>query len=181
MSLILTRELNQTIEIGSPWGFPTTIKIQDITNKQVRLVIDGPSAVQVNRGEVADSLRARTELMPPTDPVNFSLVQHLCVQSKWSLETFGAGPLVEQLLDHIEKEIAEVRKAPGDVIEWIDIAALAFDGAMRCGGVTAEEVVAALDAKAAVVRERSYPPVADRQPGKAVHHLEPAPSADSVI
>jgi hypothetical protein len=54
-------------------------------------------------------------------------------QKAWSLRTFGPGYRTGGVTKHIEKEIAEVRAAPGDLDEWIDIAILAIDGAWRCG------------------------------------------------
>ncbi|CAN7516266.1 DUF550 domain-containing protein [Pseudoxanthomonas sp. LjRoot168] len=171
MSLILTREVGQVLEVGSPWGHPTTLRVVDITNKQVRVEIDGPKDVPVNRGEVADAIRARTELEQPTDAENFSLAQYLREQSKWSQDTFGPGPMVESLLDHIRKEITEVSEAPGDVVEWVDIAMLALDGALRCG-VTPAEVIATLAAKFAVVKERQWPAAGSTPPGEAICHIK---------
>ena len=50
---------------------------------------------------------------------------------KWSLHTFGPGRRAEGLIAHILKECDEVLKQPDDVVEWIDIAILAIDGAWR--------------------------------------------------
>ena len=54
-------------------------------------------------------------------------------QREWSLKTFGDGARVGTVTKHIEKEIEEVRQAPGDLDEWIDIVILALDGAWRAG------------------------------------------------
>lgn len=52
-------------------------------------------------------------------------------QSRFSLKTFGPGRRTEGVLAHIQKEIAEVRSNPTDLVEWIDLAILAMDGAWR--------------------------------------------------
>lgn len=57
-------------------------------------------------------------------------------QKEWSEKTFGPGPRTEGVLKHIEKEIAEVRAAPSDMDEWLDIVMLALDGAWRAGHST---------------------------------------------
>ena len=57
----------------------------------------------------------------------------------WSTETFGTGYQGDQVLRHIEKEIAECRaemkagNATASLEEWADIAQLAMDGARRAG------------------------------------------------
>ena len=61
------------------------------------------------------------------------LVQHLARQREFSLRTFGPGDRAAGVIDHIRKELREIEAAPGDVSEWIDVAILAFDGAMRAG------------------------------------------------
>lgn len=53
----------------------------------------------------------------------------------WSRAVFGA-PMehdAEKLLKHIGLELDEVRKAPHDLEEWVDIIILAIDGAWRSG------------------------------------------------
>ncbi len=50
----------------------------------------------------------------------YDLVAHLHRQREFSLRTFGPGERTEGVLDHIQKEIAEVRENPKDISEWID-------------------------------------------------------------
>lgn len=63
----------------------------------------------------------------------FDIVAHLTRQHEFSIKTFGPGPRTEGVMDHITKEVAEVRAAPKDVKEWIDLLILSCDGAMRRG------------------------------------------------
>lgn len=66
------------------------------------------------------------------------LERHLKRHRRWSLRTFGPGARIGGLTKHIEKEIAEVRAAPADLDEWLDIVTLALDGAWRAGFTPAE-------------------------------------------
>jgi hypothetical protein len=63
----------------------------------------------------------------------FDLLVYLKKQIKWSRDVFGDGKRTEGILKHIEKESIEVREAPLDVEEWVDIVILALDGAWRAG------------------------------------------------
>lgn len=53
----------------------------------------------------------------------------------WSEAVFGPPTKndAEKLLKHIGLELDEVRKAPHDLEEWVDIIILAIDGAWRSG------------------------------------------------
>ena len=59
---------------------------------------------------------------------------YLLRQIGWSIRTFGEAKRTLGITRHIEKEIAEVRKNPDDLTEWIDIVILAIDGYWRHGG-----------------------------------------------
>lgn len=54
-------------------------------------------------------------------------------RNEWSDRTFGTGDRTDYILHHIETELDEVRQAPDDVYEWVDIILLALDGAWRAG------------------------------------------------
>ena len=73
----------------------------------------------------------------------FDIVRYLEKQIIWSRGIFGNGRRTEGILKHIEKEIVEVRQAPVDVEEWVDIVILALDGAWRAG-YTPEQVAETL-------------------------------------
>ena len=59
------------------------------------------------------------------------LKQHLIRQMAFSHATFGPGVRTTGVLDHIEKEIKEVRDSNGSAYEWVDIVILALDGLTR--------------------------------------------------
>lgn len=88
--------------------------------------------------------------------MNFDIIAHLYRAREWSRKTFGPGMRVEQTLKHITKEQAEVRKDPYDVYEWLDIASLAIDGAMRAGH-SPEAICTALFVKQGQNEEREWP------------------------
>lgn len=97
------------------------------------------------------------------------LVPHLRRQRDWSLKTFGPGDRSNGVLDHLLKELAEIEAQPDDLSEWIDVAILAFDGAMR-RGFTPEQVAAALLAKQAQNEARTWPDWRTADPDKAIEH-----------
>jgi hypothetical protein len=55
----------------------------------------------------------------------------LSQQAQFSARTFGPGARTKGLIDHLRKEVAEIEKSPSDILEWIDVAILALDGAWR--------------------------------------------------
>lgn len=75
----------------------------------------------------------------------------------WSLHTFGPGQRTVAVLKHIRKELDEIAANPDDVMEWIDVALLSFNGAMR-RGCTAEILCKAFEYKLAELRGRTWPP-----------------------
>lgn len=86
----------------------------------------------------------------------------------WSHETFGEGNHTEGLLQHIEKEVKEIRKLPSDLLEWMDIIILAFDGAWR-EGYTPEQIVSALIEKQNINKQREWPKITD--PSQPTEHF----------
>lgn len=100
----------------------------------------------------------------------FSLQQYLYDQKEWSANTFGPGPRSEGVVKHIEKELAEIRRKPADLFEWVDVMILAFDGAIRAG-YEPETIITALVAKAAINKERKWPePTSQNEPVEHVRH-----------
>ena len=59
------------------------------------------------------------------------LKQHLIRQMAFSKATFGPGTRTNGVLDHIAKEIEEVREAGGSSDEWVDLVILSLDGLTR--------------------------------------------------
>jgi hypothetical protein len=102
-------------------------------------------------------------------PIRFSLEAYIGHQITWSSATFGTTPRTNGLCDHIEKELKEIKAAPHDLSEWVDVAILALDGAWRAG-FTPAQIVAALMAKQAKNIAREWPPLAEQDPDKAAEH-----------
>ena len=56
---------------------------------------------------------------------------HLIRQMVFSRATFGPGARTNGVLDHIAKEIVEVRNSNGSADEWVDLVILSLDGLTR--------------------------------------------------
>jgi hypothetical protein len=95
---------------------------------------------------------------------------HLAHQREWSARTFGPGARTAGVLDHITKEIEEVRAAPEDVTEWADLLILAFDGAWRAGHEP-QTIIDAIKAKQARNESREWPDWRNADPNKAIEHV----------
>lgn len=100
----------------------------------------------------------------------FDLVAHLARQREFSEKAFGPGPRTEGIIDHIKKELVEVQAHPADVSEWLDVAILALDGALRMG-FSPHEIAEALDAKQTKNERRKWPDWRTADPGKAIEHV----------
>jgi len=97
-----------------------------------------------------------------------TLEEYLEDQREWSTRVFGDGKRTEGILKHIAKESTEVRDDPEDLMEWIDIAILALDGAWRAG-FQPEEIVLALVEKQEINFGRKWN-VPDSE-NEAVEHI----------
>ena len=85
-------------------------------------------------------------------------------QIEWSRRCFGDGKRTFGVTKHMEKEIAEVRENPEDLLEWIDLIMLAMDGYWRHGG-TSESLMADLLQKQGMNFLREYPaPTSENEP-----------------
>jgi hypothetical protein len=98
----------------------------------------------------------------------FSLKDYIERQREWSRNTFGPGRRTMGVTGHIEKELAEIRNAPGDLEEWVDVVILALDGAWRAGH-TPYEIVAMMQAKQVKNMARRWPAETDED--KPVEHV----------
>lgn len=112
--------------------------------------------------------RARRDDAAPTAGVID--VAHLERQRQWSKATFGPGDRLDGVIEHIKKELAEVKANPSDVIEWADVLILAFDGAWRSGHEP-QDVIDAIKAKQARNERRTWPDWRTADPGKAIEHI----------
>ncbi|MDY6857182.1 MAG: dATP/dGTP pyrophosphohydrolase domain-containing protein [Thermodesulfobacteriota bacterium] len=99
------------------------------------------------------------------------LIKHLERQIKFSRKAFGPGERSLGICDHISKELEEIKKNPTDLMEWIDVVILGFDGAWRAG-YTEEEIANALVTKQGINESRSWPNWRDAEPGKAIEHIK---------
>lgn len=77
------------------------------------------------------------------------LQQHLARQMVFSRATFGPGARTEGVLDHLKKEIEEVRSAPSTqkrIVEWVDLVILSLDGLTRAIWADSDYVISADEA-----------------------------------
>lgn len=98
------------------------------------------------------------------------LVQHLYRQRDFSQRIFGPGRRTQGVIDHIQKELAEIDAQPDDLMEWVDVVLLALDGAWRSGH-TPEEIAAAITAKQIKNEGRRWPDWRSAESDKAIEHL----------
>lgn len=97
--------------------------------------------------------------------------EHLERQSAFSQATFGPGTRINGVLDHISKEIEEVRADPQDITEWADLLILALDGALR-QGFDPQDILDAVQLKQIKNEGRTWPHWKDSDPNKAIEHIE---------
>lgn len=100
---------------------------------------------------------------------SYDLILHLVEQRAFSENTFGPGARDNGILDHIEKELKEVRANPKDLYEWIDLVMLSLDGAWRAG-FTPEEIAHALWHKLEINKKRRWPDWRAVPQGSAIEH-----------
>lgn len=116
-------------------------------------VDDGVEPIDPSEFFAAINRRVETAMRSPR-----TLVDLLRAHGEWAERSFGTTvdkPLrAEGIVKHIEKELGEIRKDPTDVVEWVDVAFLAFDGARRMGG-SVEAVVEAFERKLAILLGRT--------------------------
>lgn len=58
-------------------------------------------------------------------------ISHLTRQMVFSRATFGPGARTNGVIDHITKELAEIRESNGSAAEWVDAVILSLDGLTR--------------------------------------------------
>lgn len=111
----------------------------------------------------------------------FDLHAHLVRQMVWSKATFGPGARMNGVLDHMQKEIGEVRASGGSLDEWIDLVILSFDGLTRQAWANtgynshadevAEHVLKRLSYKQGKNELRNWPDWRGADPNKAIEHV----------
>lgn len=96
-------------------------------------------------------------------------VEHLNRQREWSKKTFGPGSRTLGVLDHITKELDEIRADPTDLNEWVDVIILAFDGAWRAGWEP-EDIIIAIKEKQYKNEQRVWPDWREASENEAIEH-----------
>lgn len=110
---------------------------------------------------------------------SWSFMGHLIRQRGWSEQTFGPGPRVRGVTDHIRKELVEIEASNGtDLTEWIDVVLLACDGAWR-SGATPAAIITALRDKLAKNMARKWPDWRGVDTDKAIEHVREPGEAQS--
>ncbi|WP_448482851.1 dATP/dGTP pyrophosphohydrolase domain-containing protein [Pseudoxanthomonas mexicana] len=136
---------------------------------EVVLAISPDGHVSLPKGDATEAAQVFWESVNAVGRMQLDLTAHLRRQRRWSDTTFGPGERTAGVLDHIRKELIEVEAAPHDTSEWMDVAILAFDGAMRAGA-TPEQVVAALKAKQDRNEARTWPDWRTMPKDQAIEH-----------
>ena len=98
-----------------------------------------------------------------------TILDYLNFQVEWSLKTFGPGPRTRSILDHIRKELLEIEAEPLSLEEWVDLVALALDGAWRAGH-TPEAVWKEMQENMSQNTERNWPDWRTADPDRAIEH-----------
>ncbi len=119
------------------------------------------NAADARAADCADQLRVKDEALQRIS--DKSLRGYIDRHIAWSLGTFGDGMKTGGVCKHIEKELNEIRQAPNDLVEWIDVIILALDGAWRAG-YTADEIISALFEKQSVNMAREWILAPDGEP-----------------
>ena len=136
---------------------------------------DRSEATRYARSQDAEAAHAEdedafivVEYRPPS--ARFDLVAHLARQKAFSERTFGPGARTKGVIDHIRKELTEIEADPADIMEWVDVVILAFDGAWRAGWEP-EAIVKAIVAKQERNEQRGWPDWRTSDPDKAIEHI----------
>ncbi len=109
----------------------------------------------------------------PAKPAEVIDAAHLERQREWSQATFGPGQRTLGCIDHIRKELAEIEADPTDLIEWVDVLILAFDGAWRAGWEP-QQIIDAVKAKQARNEARVWPDWRTQDQDRAIEHVREA-------
>lgn len=97
-----------------------------------------------------------------------TIAEYVERQREWSRLTFGDLPRTIGITRHIEKELIEIRAAPYDLTEWIDVVILALDGAWRAG-CTPAQIEWEMNRKQMCNMTRRWPNVSD--PDEPIEHI----------
>lgn len=96
------------------------------------------------------------------------LAEYLVRQANFSARTFGHGCRTLGIIQHIQKELEEIRSDPFDLSEWVDVIILAMDGYWRHGG-NPVHLMDLLQAKQDKNFARKWPPIGPED--QAMEHI----------
>lgn len=115
-----------------------------------------PSLVQFKMTDAFSARLHRRELHSVLGSSARTIAAFVKEQREFSENTFGPGYRTEGVTAHIASELDEIRRAPTDLMEWIDVVILALDGAWRAGH-SPEAIEAALFDKLDTNKNRNWP------------------------
>jgi len=121
-------------------------------------------------GEAVRHATEAPDVAPVIEVADFDFAAFIGDLNKWATEIAGPGPRTDSLLKHIESEVVEILADPSDPTEWVDVAMLALDGAVRVGA-TPQAVVATIEAKFAKNQKRTWPDWRTADPNRALSHI----------
>ena len=105
------------------------------------------------------------------DYIFADLIEFLHGQQLWSEKTFGPGYHWKRCIKHIRKELNEIELEPNDLVEWIDVILIAFDGARRAGH-SPEKIVSTLLAKQMENEIRDWPDWKKADKENPIEHIK---------
>lgn len=118
-------------------------------------------------------LDAQCSVMDRPTNLVFDLTAHIHNQREFSFRTFGPpgqGQKPEGVIDHLQKEVKELRDDPTNGEEWTDVIILGIDGAIK-SGYTPEQIVTMLMAKQVKNENRKWPDWRTVDLTQAIEHV----------
>lgn len=92
-------------------------------------------------------------------------------QAEWSERTFGPGDRTQSVIAHIRKELKEIEQDPNDIVEWIDVMQLAFDGVRRMG-YDIDTILKTYDEKQKINEKRTWPDWRTHPIDQPIEHIK---------
>lgn len=166
---------------GNTWN-----RDDDLADMETDALVTTARVVAMLIGSGADRGQVVTNIVDLFTELTYRLetptidVAHLERQREFSRKAFGPGRRTTGVLDHIAKECDEVREHPTDLLEWVDLIILAFDGAWRAGHEPVA-IIEAIKAKQTRNEERTWPDWRTLSEDMAIEHdraLDAAEDAD---
>ena len=96
--------------------------------------------------------------------------EHVQRQWRFSAETFGPPRGTGSVVAHIRKELDEIEADPTDLMEWVDVIILGFDGALRAGHAP-QAIIDAIRDKQITNEMRDWPDWRDIPDGQPIEHV----------